>query len=51
VSSGYGPVVGFQGILPGKKFEISMLNDAMTGHLTGCGGANLHDLLTSASSS
>ena len=42
---GWGPVEGF----PAKNFKISMLKDAMTGHLAGCGGADLFNLLTSAS--
>ena len=48
VSLGCAPVAGFQGILPWKqkKFNISMLKDAMTEHLTGCSGADLHNLLT-----
>ena len=48
VSLGCGPVAGFQGILPWKqkKFNISMLNDAMREHLTGSSGANLHNLVT-----
>ena len=40
VSLGCGLVAGFQGIL--------MLKDTMTGHLTRCGGADPHKLLTSA---
>ena len=35
---------------PGKNIHISMLKDAMTGHLTGCSGADPPNLLTSASS-
>jgi len=31
---------GFRVSFPGKKCKISMLKDAMTGHLTGCGGAD-----------
>ena len=33
-----------------NEIEILMLQDAMTGHLTGCSGAVLHNLLTSTSS-
>ena len=31
----------------GKKFEISMLKDAMIANLTGCGGVDPHNLITS----
>lgn len=42
---------GFRVSLPGKRnCEISMLKDAMTEHLTGCGGADPRNLLTSESS-
>ena len=33
-----------------EKIEIPMLKDAMTGHPTGCSGADLCNLLTSPSS-
>ena len=49
MSLGCVPVAGFQGILPPKqkKFKISMLKNAMTGHPTGSSDADLQNLLTS----
>ena len=41
-------VLGYPSL--GKKIEISMLKDAVREHLTGCSGADLCNLLTSASS-
>ena len=43
-------MAGFKGFLPWKKINIPMIKDAMTGYLTGCIGADLLNLLTSASS-
>ena len=52
--------LGFESMLPsvlrmqacsrvlGYSMCISMLKDVMSGHVTGCGGADLHNLLASA---
>ena len=47
VSLGCGPIARLKGILPSKKIEISMLKDAMTGHLTRSSGTDPRNLLTS----